>query len=318
MKEEKESLGSRSARTFSVLGIGRVVGLLLGVITVIIVARMLEPAGYGIYTLAFAFFMLIGATNNFGFGVYLAKHLAEYEEKNDKESFRKSLSSGYLSVAVIGILLSLLGIACSGVLASLLSSTGIQASTFALASTVIFFFMLYGTSDYALIGLGKNTVAVIVENLENVVLLVASVVLIGMGYGPNGAIAGHTDKLYIRGCGGHLASVQVLARVRGQGAGVADGRAPEGRVRLLVPGRGEQLPRQRGCELRHALPGSLRPRIRGRELRHREQGEQHVRAHIQHDGGDPASYAHAREQQERRKLGGRGFDNIYNKMFATP
>ena len=91
---------------------------------------------------------------------------------------------------MIGILLSLLGIAFSGVLASLFSSTGIQASTFALASTVIFFFMLYGTSDYALIGLGKNTVAVIVENLENVVLLVASVVLIGMGYGPDGAIAG--------------------------------------------------------------------------------------------------------------------------------
>lgn len=189
-KEGKESLGSRSARTFSVLGIGRVVGLLLGLLTVIVVARMLGPAGYGIYTLAFAFFMLIGATNNFGFGVYLTKHLAEYEEKKDKERFGRALSSGYLSVIAAGIALTLLGIACSGLLASLLQSSGIKASTFALASTIIVFFMLYGTSDYALIGLGKNTVAVVVENLENVVLLVASVALVWMGYGPDGAVAG--------------------------------------------------------------------------------------------------------------------------------
>jgi O-antigen/teichoic acid export membrane protein len=190
MKEEKESLGSRSARTFSVLGIGRVIGLLLGILTVIVIARMLGPEGYGVYTLAFAFFMLIGATNNFGFGVYLTKHLAEFEEKKDKEGFRKAISTGYFSVTIIGLLLTLLGIVCSPLLASLLQSTGIRASTLSIASMTIFFFMLYGTSDYALIGLGKNGAAVIVENLENVVLLAASVILIGMGYGADGAIAG--------------------------------------------------------------------------------------------------------------------------------
>lgn len=190
MKDKKESLGSRSARTFSVLGIGRIIGLLIGILTIVIIARILGPANYGIYTLAFAFFTLMGSTNNFGFGVYLTKHLAEYGEKKDMEGFRKALASGYFSVIVVGMVITLVGIAVSGFLASSLHSTGITASTFIIASAIVVFFMLYGTSDYALIGLGKNAVAITVENLENVVLLVASVALVEMGYGPDGAIAG--------------------------------------------------------------------------------------------------------------------------------
>jgi O-antigen/teichoic acid export membrane protein len=190
MKDKKESLGSRSARTFSVLGIGRVIGLLLGIATIIIVARMLGPDGYGMYTLAFAFFSLIGATNNFGFGVYLTKHLAEYEEKKDRKMFARSISAGYLSMIAMAVLLTLLGMSLSGLIASMLSDSGISVFSLMLSSLIIFFFMLYGTSDYALIGLGMNTAAIILENAENVILLVASVVLIELGYGVDGAIAG--------------------------------------------------------------------------------------------------------------------------------
>jgi O-antigen/teichoic acid export membrane protein len=190
MKDKKESLGSRSARTFSVLAIGRVIGLLLGIASIIIVARMLGPVGYGTYTLAFAFFSLIGATNNFGFGVYLTKHIAEYEEKKDIAGLGRVLSAGYLSVIVMGVLLTILGICLSGLISSLLIDSNIPVFTLMLASSVIFFFMLYGTSDYALIGLGMNTAAVVLENAENVILLFGSVGLVALGYGVDGALAG--------------------------------------------------------------------------------------------------------------------------------
>jgi O-antigen/teichoic acid export membrane protein len=190
MPADKESLGSRSARTFSVLSVGRVIGLLISIITIVIVARLLGPSNYGVYTLAFAFFLFIGSTNNFGFGMYLTKHLSEYVEKNDKRSFGKALVSGYFLVTLIGILLTLLGISMSGFASSLLQASGANYSDFILASCTLLFFMLYGISDYALIGLGKNTVAVVLENTENVVMLVASVALIELNYGPLGALAG--------------------------------------------------------------------------------------------------------------------------------
>jgi len=190
MALDKESLGSRSARAFSVLGIGRVIGLLIGIATIIIIARLLGPVGYGVFTLAFAFFSLIGATSNFGFGVYLTKFLSEYEEKKDRKRFGRALASGYLSVIIMGMLLTLLGIALSGTIASVLHDSGISSFTLMLASSVVFFFMLYGTSDFALIGMGRNTAAIMLENAENVVLIVASVALVLLGYGVDGAIAG--------------------------------------------------------------------------------------------------------------------------------
>ncbi len=190
MKEGTESLGSRSARTFSVLAAGRAISLLLGILAIIVVARLLGPQDYGVFTLAFAFFSLLSATSNFGFGNYLAKFLSESEDKRDKEGFARALASGYLWIIIIGILLTLLGIAISGWVASLFQTSGVSEFTLMLASTIIFFSMVYGTSDWALIGVGKNAAAITLEVAENIVLLAASVALIMLGYGPNGAIAG--------------------------------------------------------------------------------------------------------------------------------
>lgn len=189
-EKEKESLGRRSARTFSVLTVGRVVGLIISVLSIILIARLLGPVDYGVFTLAYAFFLLVSATQNFGFGIYLTKYLSETQDKNDRAGFARALSAGYLSVIIIGLLLTLLGIGLSGFVASLLQARGVTVSILVLASSTIFFAMLYGTSDYALIGVGKNAMAVSLEIFENIVLLVVSVGLIAMGYGASGAIVG--------------------------------------------------------------------------------------------------------------------------------
>lgn len=190
MAKESEPLGRRSARTFSVLTAGRTLSLLIGILSIIIVGRLLGPVGYGVFTLAFAFFLLLSAASNFGFGQYLIKHLSEAEDKHDREAFARALGSGFLLVALIGLLLVLFGIGISGYVASLFASSGATAQIFIIAASIVFFAMMYGTSDYALIGVGKNAAAASLEIFENIVLLVASVALVEMGYGAAGAIAG--------------------------------------------------------------------------------------------------------------------------------
>ncbi len=190
MVQQKESLGRRSARTFSVLTIGRTVSLLVGIFSIIVIARLLGPSSYGIFTLAYAFFLLITAASNFGFGQYLTKHLSEAEDKKDKIAFSKALSSGFLGCVIVGFLLTFLGIGISGFVASLFPASGITQTILVLASAMIFFSMMYGTSNYALIGAGKNAAAASLEIFENVVLLVVSVALIELGYGVSGAIIG--------------------------------------------------------------------------------------------------------------------------------
>ncbi len=186
----KESLSRRSVRTFSVLTVGRALGLLVGVLSIVVIAKLLGPVDYGIFTLAFAFFMLVNATSNFGYGIYLTKHLSEAEDLGDRKAFSSALSAGFLSVIALGFILTLIGIGVSGFVASLFQDQGISSTTLMLASSIVFFSMVYGTADYALIGIGKNLAAVSLEIFENILLLVGSVGLIKLGYGANGAIAG--------------------------------------------------------------------------------------------------------------------------------
>lgn len=190
MQREKEPLSRRSARTFSVLTVGRVLALLIGMANVVIIARLLGPQLYGIFTVAFAFFTLMTSASVFGFGQYLVRHLSQAEDNRDAKAFSKALGSSYFSVIAIGLLLTLFGMGISGLVQGFEGSTGVTLAMLVTASATIFFSMLYGTSDNALIGMGKNTAAITLESSRNVVMLVASVALILMGYGAFGAIAG--------------------------------------------------------------------------------------------------------------------------------
>ena len=199
MPDPKETLGRRSARTFSTLAIGRFIGLLIGIASLIVIARFLGPEEYGVYTFAFAFYLLISAANNFGFGAYLTKYLAQYQDSGDGKKYIGVLSSGYLSMLLVGLVLTGLGIALSGPIALLYHNAQAPASIFILGTFTMFFSMIYGTADNALIGMGKNVLAVIIEAGENVILLAASVILIIMGFGASGAIAGMLASYVIAG-----------------------------------------------------------------------------------------------------------------------
>lgn len=190
MPRPKETLGNRSARTFSALTVGRVASLVIALAALVIVARLLGPSGYGLYALAYAFFYLMSATNNFGFGMYLTKRLSEHGDAGDSEAFSGALATGYISIAAVGIVLTLIGIAVSGYVAMLFQASGATPTLFILASLTVVFSMLYGTSDYALIGIGKNAMAVAIEIVENLLLIASSVILIEMGFGAVGAVAG--------------------------------------------------------------------------------------------------------------------------------
>ena len=202
MAEAKETLGRRGMRTFSVLTLGRIASLLLGIASIVVIARLLGPSELGVYTLAFAFYTLLWSASNFGFGVYLTKNLAEHVDSRDAKRFSTALNVRYLSVTAIGVALTLVGIGASGYAAALFHGSVATPAIFVLAAAAIFFSMLYGTSDYALIGLGRNTAAIAMEIGENVVLLAASVALIFMGFGATGAIAGLLISYIIAGIAG--------------------------------------------------------------------------------------------------------------------
>ena len=185
-----EAIGRRSAKTLSSLLIGRMGGNVFNVITFIVVARLLGPADYGIYTLAVGIYSFIGAVGHFGIGTYFNKHIAEYIYKNEAKRLNEVISAGYTIIFSVSFMLMLIGIAASGPIASYFKSQSLPVVTVVIASFVLFFSMTYGTLQPALVSFGRGrwlAFAIIAAQISN---LIGSVSLIMLGLSFNGALLG--------------------------------------------------------------------------------------------------------------------------------
>ena len=187
---ENEGIGRRSVRTLSSLLIGKAGGVILSAITFIIVARLLGPSGYGIYTLAVGIYSFIGAVGHLGIGTYFNKHISEFIYKEKYERLNEVLSAGYSILFPVAILLMLVGIVSSGLIASYFRSQSLHVLTVIIASFVLFFSMTYGALYPALVSFGRGKWAaysIIIIQLAN---LVGSVFFILIGLSYDGALLG--------------------------------------------------------------------------------------------------------------------------------
>ncbi len=188
---EQESIGKRAVRTLSSLLVGKFLVVVITGATLIVVARLLGPSNYGIYTLAFGFSMLVGAVGHFGIGTYLNKYLSEYSNSRNSYGISKALSAGFSVLVPVALAFTLLGMGLSGYVAShVLQKSGISSTTLMLASLSILFSMLFGAAYSGLVGFGNGKWASISSISEYSVQFAVSTTLVLMGLGPNGAIIG--------------------------------------------------------------------------------------------------------------------------------
>ena len=191
MYAEQESIGRRATRTLLAVVLGRFAGLIILAVTFILVARLLAPSNYGVYTVAIGYAALIAAVAQFGVASYFDKNVAALSYKKDKKGLGRVISNGYAVVVPISLALMLLGIALSGLIASTyLKNSGVESFTLILVSIDIFFSTLWNTSFSALIGFGRGRQASVSLILLLLLQLILGVGLIYAGFGVNGAISG--------------------------------------------------------------------------------------------------------------------------------
>lgn len=186
-----ESFGRRTARVLSAVLIGRIASIAITGITIVLIARLLGPANYGIYIFAFGFASLIDAVGGLGIGTYLGRTLAIHGFKKDHRGMMRSLSSGYFLLLSFALLLTLLALGLSGYLSgTLYAGLGIPVITLMTASLMIFFIMVRSVSIHALIGLSKGFYSSLCSVAGNTIQLVLGVLLIIYGFGVEGALVG--------------------------------------------------------------------------------------------------------------------------------
>jgi O-antigen/teichoic acid export membrane protein len=103
----------------------------------------------------------------------------------------ETLSSGFMIALPVGIILTLIGVAFSGVVAnSWFSNIGISQFSLILVSPLSFFIVMQASANLALVGLKRSGLSSIASVTTDAIQLISIVLLIMLGYGVNGAIGG--------------------------------------------------------------------------------------------------------------------------------
>jgi O-antigen/teichoic acid export membrane protein len=190
--EKAVDMGKTSVKGSFQLFIGRIVSTLVLAVGTIVVGMYISDVEYGLYTIALvpaATFLLF---QDWGVGTALTKYCANYRAEKKEAELRTIIVSGLTFQVLTGIALTLLSFLTASFVASTILGNSESAFLVALASITIFFTAIYGGSLSVFVGferMGLSTVSLIVSSAVQGLL---SPLLVYLGFGAIGAVAGFT------------------------------------------------------------------------------------------------------------------------------
>ncbi len=183
----KESSNARVARHGIIYVAGQMIGSLAVFLTLIILARQLHPSDLGLYAIVISFYTLLGIFATFSMGTSMRKKLAE---DRGREGRIKLISSAYLIALSFSLFIALIGIAASSLVANQIYHQPQIAGALVLASLLAVCWALFNITIAILVGIGRVKESAIVDVIYSVIQLAAAPLLVAMGYGIMGAVAG--------------------------------------------------------------------------------------------------------------------------------
>ncbi|MEM3791520.1 MAG: oligosaccharide flippase family protein [Candidatus Micrarchaeaceae archaeon] len=193
---EEIAYGSRAAEfgvTISITGIAST--LIYGIIF-IIMTRILGPENYGIYAIALGFSGLAGSVGGFGIGTFMNREAAR---RNGEKVNRLSYVIGTSLLLLFGfdIILSLVFFFISPIAASIIFKKSAYSIVLYVSSISIFANVACTAFLHGLIGYGDKKGYVISSLSLSIFQSIFSLLLILLGYGYLGAIAGYVVGIYV-------------------------------------------------------------------------------------------------------------------------
>ncbi|MCL5440913.1 MAG: oligosaccharide flippase family protein [Candidatus Marsarchaeota archaeon] len=161
-------IGKKAANTASFLLMGRFLSIVLLGISLIVVARILGPSVYGIYTLSMGVVGFFGAAGNFGISTALNKFISERIGRNDRKGAGKLWFNSMVTIFALGLVITIIMVASSPLMSRTILHSGSYSYLLEIASLTILAGMLFDASYSSLIGFGNSqylTVAAVVQSL---------------------------------------------------------------------------------------------------------------------------------------------------------
>ncbi len=185
------SIAEDSARGAFALMIGDAATNVLAAIASILIARLLDPDGYGLYTLALTVPLIMNYLMGLGLDQALIRFPAKLRSDGRESLIARTIRAGMGLRFLIGVLVFLLVFTFSWFFATYLLNRPDMSFLVSIASITILLQSITSPGVYALMGLNMMGRSVLINLFMSITKVVTAPLLILLGFGVAGAVAGH-------------------------------------------------------------------------------------------------------------------------------
>src|SRR2546425_4011902 len=189
----------RSASGSLILFGGNIVSNGISAITVLVIARLLGPAGYGAYALLLVVPALLQSFVGLGINTGITRYAALHLSKGEPEVARRLTSHGLIFIFLSGIFLFFVALGGSSYLSSFVLHRPDLTGLSEVASSLILVQTLFQSVNAALLGFGAMRPIGLSTIAQAALKLVFSISLILIGLGVLGALLGQIVGLIVAG-----------------------------------------------------------------------------------------------------------------------
>jgi len=210
-------IAKRSVRGSLILFIGNFGATAISAITLILIARLLGPTDYGVYSLALVTPGLLQLFLGLGVSTSVIRYAAFYNSSGKPDEARRFAINAIYFVLLTGVVLTCISFFLAGTLSSLLLHRSDLTGYVQLASLAILGYAALLTMTSATLGWSWMSLSSVSTVTQTVVKLALSPLLILAGLGITGALVGHLVSYIVAGVLG--TSVFYFAKLRGSTGG---------------------------------------------------------------------------------------------------
>mgnify|MGYP000064710915 CR=1 FL=1 len=181
------------------LVLGNVVSAVVSAISVLIVARILGPENYGLYSISTIVPSILALSLKLGMNQGLTKYLASLKVNDGERKIAKLLIHTLSFKSIAGLFLTIICFTFSDYFAEYILRRPEIASYIQLASLLIVLQELLQTLNSAFVGLDRAEYSALTTDTQAVVKAVISTLLVVLGLGIYGALTGYVAS-YMAAC----------------------------------------------------------------------------------------------------------------------
>ena len=204
MSNKLIEIAEDSARGGFFLFTGNALSFIILAIGSIIVARLLGPDNYGLYSLSLIVPSILAGFTDFGISYALTRFSAKFRAESKSDLVASILKSGLLFKLIIGILMSLICFIFSDIFATYILNRSGMSFLVRIASFMILFQTIFTALNSSFIGLDRMEGSALIMSIQSILKTTLSPLLVVLGFSVVGALSGHVLSYMLAAIPGSL------------------------------------------------------------------------------------------------------------------